>query len=35
MTDRVIGIIGGSGLYRIDGLSDIVWRRIESPFGRT
>src|SRR3954471_5854181 len=35
MTDRIIGIIGGSGLYRIDGLSDIVWRRVESPFGRT
>jgi 5'-methylthioadenosine phosphorylase len=35
MTERVIGIIGGSGLYRIEGLSDIAWRRIESPFGRT
>ena len=35
MTDRVIGIIGGSGLYRIDGLSDVAWRRVESPFGRT
>src|SRR5690242_11444752 len=29
----VIGIIGGSGLYRIDGLSDVEWRRVESPFG--
>jgi 5'-methylthioadenosine phosphorylase len=28
-----IGIIGGSGLYQIDGLSDVEWRRIESPFG--
>jgi 5'-methylthioadenosine phosphorylase len=35
MTGRVIGIIGGSGLYRIDGLADVAWRRIESPFGRT
>lgn len=35
MTDRIIGIIGGSGLYRIDGLSDVAWRRVESPFGRT
>ena len=35
MTGRVIGIIGGSGLYRIDGLADIEWRRVESPFGRT
>ena len=35
MTGRVIGIIGGSGLYRIDGLVDVEWRRVESPFGRT
>ncbi|MGE0258851.1 MAG: S-methyl-5'-thioadenosine phosphorylase [Alphaproteobacteria bacterium] len=35
MTDRVVGIIGGSGLYRIDGLSDVAWRRVESPFGAT
>jgi 5'-methylthioadenosine phosphorylase len=33
MTRRVIGIIGGSGLYRIDGLADVEWRRVESPFG--
>jgi 5'-methylthioadenosine phosphorylase len=31
----VIGIIGGSGLYEIDGLSDVTWRRVESPFGPT
>src|SRR5207253_9981874 len=35
MTGRVIGIIGGSGLYRIDGLTDVEWRRVESPFGAT
>src|SRR5438105_9637977 len=35
MTGRVIGIIGGSGLYRIDGLTDVEWRRVESPFGST
>ncbi len=29
----VIGIIGGSGLYQIDGLTDVVWRRVSSPFG--
>ncbi len=29
----VIGIIGGSGLYQIDGLVDIEWRRVQSPFG--
>jgi 5'-methylthioadenosine phosphorylase len=32
---RIIGIIGGSGLYQIDGLTDISWRRVESPFGET
>ena len=31
----VIGIIGGSGLYEIDGLADVAWRRVESPFGAT
>src|SRR5579863_7650362 len=34
MTDSVIGIIGGSGLYQIDGLADVEWRSVESPFGR-
>jgi 5'-methylthioadenosine phosphorylase len=29
----VIGVIGGSGLYQIDGLTDIEWRRVASPFG--
>ncbi len=29
----VIGIIGGSGLYQIEGLTDIEWRRVASPFG--
>lgn len=36
MTDRiqpVIGIIGGSGLYDIDGLEDKQWRRVETPWG--
>jgi 5'-methylthioadenosine phosphorylase len=35
MTGRVIGVIGGSGLYQIDGLADVAWRRVESPFGAT
>jgi len=35
MTRPVIGIIGGSGLYQIDGLSDVSWRRVESSFGAT
>ena len=29
----VIGLIGGSGLYDIDGLQDREWRRVESPWG--
>jgi 5'-methylthioadenosine phosphorylase len=33
MSPPVIGIIGGSGLYQIDGLADVAWRRVESPFG--
>ena len=32
-TPPVVGVIGGSGVYEIDGLEDIVWRRIETPFG--
>jgi len=35
MAGPVIGIIGGSGLYQIEGLDEIEWRRVESPFGRT
>ncbi|RKH67932.1 S-methyl-5'-thioadenosine phosphorylase [Corallococcus aberystwythensis] len=31
----VLGIIGGSGLYQIDGLTDVSWRRVSSPFGET
>ncbi|WNG21532.1 S-methyl-5'-thioadenosine phosphorylase [Cystobacter fuscus] len=29
----VIGIIGGSGLYQIDGLENVVWREVDTPFG--
>jgi len=29
----VIGIIGGSGLYDIDGLEEKEWRRVETPWG--
>ena len=35
MSTPIIGIIGGSGLYEIDGLADVAWRRVESPFGAT
>jgi 5'-methylthioadenosine phosphorylase len=29
----VIGILGGSGLYQIDGLQDVSWRKVSTPFG--
>ena len=29
----VIGIIGGSGLYEVDGLEDKAWRRVDTPWG--
>ncbi|MEL0018242.1 MAG: S-methyl-5'-thioadenosine phosphorylase [Rickettsiales bacterium] len=32
-TPPVIGIIGGSGLYDIDGLEKVEWRTVGSPFG--
>jgi 5'-methylthioadenosine phosphorylase len=35
MAAPIIGIIGGSGLYEIDGLADVAWRRLASPFGET
>ena len=31
----VIGIVGGTGLYNLDGLSEQRWVRIDSPFGPT
>ena len=31
--DSILGIIGGSGLYEIEGLTDPSWRAVESPFG--
>jgi 5'-methylthioadenosine phosphorylase len=33
MTAPAIGIIGGSGLYQIDGLTDVTENVIETPFG--
>ena len=33
MTEPVIGIIGGSGLYDIDGLEEKTWTRVETPWG--
>jgi len=34
MTDTVIGIIGGSGVYDIDGLQDATWQTVDSPWGK-
>jgi 5'-methylthioadenosine phosphorylase len=31
--DTIIGIIGGSGVYQIEGLEDPQWTAVESPFG--
>ena len=33
MSEPSIGIIGGSGLYEMDGLADVRWRRVRTPFG--
>lgn len=32
-TPSILGIIGGSGLYDIDSLTDKQWRDVETPFG--
>ncbi len=33
MTQK-IGIIGGSGLYKIEGLTDTKWLKVDTPFGK-
>ena len=33
MSGHTIGIVGGSGLYELDGLTDQRWQRVDSPFG--
>lgn len=33
MTETMIGIIGGSGLYAIDGLEDAKWISVDTPWG--
>ncbi|MCW9002060.1 MAG: S-methyl-5'-thioadenosine phosphorylase, partial [Rhodospirillales bacterium] len=32
-TPPVIGVIGGSGLYEIDGLTNTRWEKVSTPFG--
>ena len=29
----VVGILGGSGVYEMDGLANARWQRVDSPFG--
>lgn len=33
MTQRMIGVIGGSGVYDVEGLEGAEWRDVTSPFG--
>lgn len=33
MTETMIGVIGGSGIYEIDGLEGAAWQSVESPWG--
>lgn len=33
MATRKLGVIGGSGLYAVDGLQDAEWNRVETPWG--
>ena len=33
MSGTVIGVIGGSGLYEIDGLEGAEWQEVETPWG--
>ena len=33
MSSSCIGIVGGSGIYQLEGLSHAKWERVTSPFG--
>ena len=33
MAGTVVGVVGGSGIYELDGLSDARWEAVDSPFG--
>ena len=33
MSNSILGIIGGSGVYDIDGLANKRWEKVSSPFG--
>ena len=34
MSETVIGVIGGSGIYEIDGLENASWQEVETPWGK-
>ena len=34
MKKRKLGIIGGSGLYKMDGFEKTKWNKIETPWGK-
>ncbi len=34
MSETILGVIGGSGVYGIEELEDLEWRTVESPFGK-
>jgi 5'-methylthioadenosine phosphorylase len=33
VSEAAVGIIGGSGLYELEGLADVRWRSVRTPFG--
>ena len=33
ITSKILGVIGGSGVYDIDGLTNKKWKKVLSPFG--
>jgi 5'-methylthioadenosine phosphorylase len=33
MAETILGILGGSGIYDIDGLEKTSWKKVESPWG--
>ena len=32
-SEPAIGVIGGSGLYELEGLTDVEWQKVRTPFG--
>lgn len=33
MSEHILGVVGGSGVYDIDGLEDATWQTVETPWG--